>query len=253
MSSTDPSQSDDSRGTTLGQVKALAHVMARGLLAALPLVLTVVILYWLAAAVEQVFGWSLRLILGDWYVPGMGLALGLIVITLLGLAAEQRLLRSVGQWFDNRVEQIPVVKSIYGSLRDLTGYFSHGHGHFDQVVMVKPPGMEVELVGLVTRSDFSDLPEEIGGADRIAVYLPMSYQVGGYMVIVSRDRVQPVNMDLEDALRFAVTAGVKDPATEENVSAATEGDDGKNPSGKRGSGAAYQQIEPARQQPPAHH
>jgi uncharacterized membrane protein len=76
-----------------------------------------------------------------------------------------------------------------------------------QVVRVRVAD-HMHLIGFVTREDFTTLPAGLGGADVIAVYLPMSYQVGGYTVLLPRRLVEPVDMSVEDALRFAVTAGM---------------------------------------------
>jgi uncharacterized membrane protein len=64
------------------------------------------------------------------------------------------------------------------------------------------------LIGFVTREKFDDLPGGIGSSDQVAVYLPMSYQLGGYTVLMPRDRVHAVDMPIEQAMRFALTAGV---------------------------------------------
>ena len=74
---------------------------------------------------------------------------------------------------------------------------------FRQVVLAEvQPGCD--LVGFLTREDCRDL----GAADRVAVYLPMSYQLGGFTVLVPRSKIRVVDMSVEDALRFCVTAGV---------------------------------------------
>ena len=78
-----------------------------------------------------------------------------------------------------------------------------------QVVSVKLPGTDWRLLGFVTRAEFDDLPAGIGAAGEIAVYLPMSYQVGGYTAIVPRDSARPVEMSREDAMKFILTAGLK--------------------------------------------
>jgi uncharacterized membrane protein len=66
----------------------------------------------------------------------------------------------------------------------------------------------LRLIGFITREDFGDLPVGIGGDDAVAVYLPMSYQIGGFTTMVPRSAVQPVDMSIEQAMRFAVTAGM---------------------------------------------
>jgi uncharacterized membrane protein len=64
------------------------------------------------------------------------------------------------------------------------------------------------VLGFVTREDFGTMPVGLGGPDVVAVYLPMSYQIGGYTVLLPRRLVEPVDMSVEDALRFTVTAGM---------------------------------------------
>ena len=67
---------------------------------------------------------------------------------------------------------------------------------------------DFRLIGFVTRDDLSTLPGGLGSKDEIAVYLPMSYQIGGYTVLIPRQNVEPINISMEDAFRFTVTAGV---------------------------------------------
>ena len=76
----------------------------------------------------------------------------------------------------------------------------------NQVVVVELNGLK--LLGLVTRQSLADLPPEISEGDRIAVYFPMSYQLGGFTTFVPRTAVRPVAMPMEDAMRFILTAGV---------------------------------------------
>ena len=79
---------------------------------------------------------------------------------------------------------------------------------FRKVVLVKlPEGLE--QIGFLTRDAFDEHPEI--GADKVAVYLPMSYQLGGFTVLVPADQVREVSMTVEEALRFCVTAGVSRP------------------------------------------
>ena len=78
-----------------------------------------------------------------------------------------------------------------------------------QVVTVTLHEGGPRLLGFLTRESLNDLPEGLGGEGTVAVYLPMSYQIGGYTLILPRSAVTPVEMGIEDAMRFAVTAGVK--------------------------------------------
>ena len=105
---------------------------------------------------------------------------------------------------------IPLVKGVYKALKDFFGLFSNDSStDLLQVVSVQLPGSEMRLLGFITRSDFSDLPPGVGREGEVAVYLPMSYQVGGYTVLLPRSRLQEVAMSREEALRFLLTAGIK--------------------------------------------
>jgi len=66
----------------------------------------------------------------------------------------------------------------------------------------------VDVLGLVTRDDFAKAPKDMGSKDTVAVYLPMSYQVGGYTVYVSKKTIRPIDMSKKDALRWTLMAGV---------------------------------------------
>jgi len=104
------------------------------------------------------------------------------------------------------LERIPIVKSVYGMIVDVARLVGSAEERpFRQVVLVQllEGG---EQLGFLTRDDFAELPEV--GAGRVAVFVPMSYQLGGFTVIVPRERVREVAMKVEDALRFCITAGV---------------------------------------------
>ena len=110
---------------------------------------------------------------------------------------------------------LPVVKNIYASLKDFADYFSPQRGQDAQqtVVTLKMPGQALEVVGLITRQRVDDLPAGFLRGDRVAVYLPMGYNIGGYTVFVPRDWVQPIDMPVEEAMRsslFAWMGGTRD-------------------------------------------
>ena len=66
----------------------------------------------------------------------------------------------------------------------------------------------MEAIGFVTQEDPERLPESFRDRDSVLVYLPMSYMVGGYTVLVPRDHIQPCKMSMDEAMRFALTAGI---------------------------------------------
>lgn len=190
-------------------MKQIARFFFDGLLALLPLAVTLYILVWLFRTLETVLGGALQWALPEaWYVPGMGIALGVVAMFTLGVLLRLWLFRKAVALIDAVFDRLPLVKSIYSAVKDLTKLFrGSGADQGKRVVMVDMPGGAGALIGFVTRDQFDDTPDGIGKRGQVAVYLPMSYQLGGYMIVVDQERVRSVDMPVEDALRFALTAG----------------------------------------------
>jgi uncharacterized membrane protein len=72
--------------------------------------------------------------------------------------------------------------------------------------VLRMPGQEIEMVGLVTRNHLAGLPNGFTQGDRVAVYLPMGYMIGGYTVFVPRSWTSPIDMTVEEAMRSTLIA-----------------------------------------------
>jgi len=197
-------------------LRRLTALFLRGLSVVLPLGLTAYLLWWLGRGSERLFRrvWE-ALLPPDWYLPGLGIVLGLAAILAVGVLMNAFLVRRLVRWMEAVIERVPLVKTIYGSIRDLMAFFGPAReGAMNQVVWVEVQGMR--LVGFVTREPAGDLTGLAEDADKLVVYLPMSYQLGGYMVVVDRDRVTPSDLSVEDGLRLAITAGASQPGATPN-------------------------------------
>jgi len=193
-------------------MKQLGNIMFKGLVAMLPALLTFYILFWLVSSAETVLGGMLKLLLPvGWYIPGMGLLAGLLATFMFGLPLNAFLVRRLLDLGEKLMDNIPLIKTLYGSLKDFIGFFANQRAsQFNQVVTIDLEfgGKPMRMIGFVTCSDFSSLPTGIGEEGEIAVYLPLSYQIGGYTVIVPRSSVQPVNISVHRAMGFVVTGGM---------------------------------------------
>jgi len=191
-------------------LRRIARTFLSGLAVVLPIVITVAVLLWLVSAAEQTLGMVMQWVLPDGRTlpRGVGFAAAIGLILLIGVLMEAYYFRRLMNWLEALLNHIPLVKTVYGAVRDLMSLFSKaGTRKFSKVVMVRFPGLEARLVGFVTIEDFAGLaitPEQ----DEVAVYLPMSYTIGGYTVFLPRSCLTPLDMSLEDAMRFVVTAGM---------------------------------------------
>ncbi|MFC5523137.1 DUF502 domain-containing protein [Polaromonas jejuensis] len=193
-------------------MKSLYKYFFRGLMTTLPVVLTLYLLYIFLASMEAATLWMLRPLVGSFYVPGMGLVFGVVSILLIGYLVSRQSVRKLLSFAEFPFTNLPVVKSIYSSLKSFADYFSPAGKQGEQsVVILRMPGHAMEMVGLITRRSFADLPQGFLPGERVAVYLPMGYMIGGYTVFVPSDWVQPINMSVEEAMRSSLIAWMARP------------------------------------------
>ncbi|EDY86279.1 conserved hypothetical protein [gamma proteobacterium HTCC5015] len=188
-------------------------VFLKGLLALLPLALTVAIIGWAAVGTENLVGYLFRLILpGDYYVPGMGIAVLVVVVFAVGLVVDLYLMSTVWKVLDRGVQRIPVVKSLYGGIRDFTRYIAMARDadQVKRVVLIKL-NQHQEVIGFVTNPS-----EIINNEEKLAVYIPLSFQIGGLTVYVSEDQVTELDMSPETAMKRVLTASVPSPSQTPN-------------------------------------
>ncbi len=191
-------------------MKSLGKVFLTGTFTVLPILATIYLMVWFLSAVERFLGRQLLLIIpDDYYRAGMGMAAAVILIFVVGLLTRAWLFRRLLKWGEQLLLRVPVVKAVFKSIKDLFGLFSADeNSQALQVVSITYPGTQMRLIGFVTRRDFAGLPDGMGSAEDMAVYLPMSYQVGGYTVILPRNLVTPIDMPRDQAMRFVLTAGL---------------------------------------------
>jgi uncharacterized membrane protein len=188
-------------------MKRLYRYFFRGLITFLPLALTVYLLFMVVAWTESIAMWLIRPFIGEeLYTPGLGILLGTALILGLGYLVSQpsaaRLMATVERPFTH----LPVVKSIYSSLKTFADYFAPHKKNPQQVVLLRIPGHEMGVVGLVTRQSMEGLPPGLAELDQVAVYLPMGYMIGGYTLFVPRSWTTPIDMSVEEAMRSSLIA-----------------------------------------------
>jgi uncharacterized membrane protein len=183
-----------------------------GLVTVLPLALTVYVIWWLVNTVE---GWLRRVLIAlhvvspEHYWPGLGLITGFLLLLLVGSLVNAYAGRILLKYWDEFLGRIPLVKTLYGGFRDVLSLLPSGSGEkrdLQRVVLAR--FADVRAIGFVTREDVPDALLAHGGADWVTVYFPMSYAFGGYTLYLPRERLEPLDISVEDAMRLAITAGL---------------------------------------------
>jgi len=185
----------------------LISLMLKGLVAVLPIGLTIYFIYWLFTTAETLVRPLVLLVWPvDYYFPGLGVLTCLAGLALIGLVVNFYGIRYLMKVSQTVFENIPLVKSIYGALQDMMTVFSLSNKTEQQsVVSLEIQGMQV--IGFVTGEKMGQ--RLFGDANLVGVYLPLSYQIGGMTVYVERDKLTPLDVTMEEGMRIAVTGGVQ--------------------------------------------
>jgi uncharacterized membrane protein len=175
-------------------MKTLAKYFFQGLLVTVPVVGSIALVAWVLKKLDSLYPLP---------VPGLGIALTVLAITLVGALTSNVVGRRVVDRVEKGIKRLPVVNIIYSSLRDLLGAFVGDKRSFDKPVMVTV-SPNVRVFGFVTCSRFDDV--RLRG--HVAVYLPQSYNFAGNMLIVKEDLVESVDADSAQFMAFVVSGGV---------------------------------------------
>ncbi|OXS15689.1 hypothetical protein CGX12_07700 [Zobellella denitrificans] len=193
-------------------MQRLIRFFFQGLLILLPFVLTVYLVYLIFTMLNETLfsalGSLLQLVFpaleAGWVSDLAGGLVTLVLIILTGMFASFYLGRFFLSLFDAVLTRIPLVKMLYNSLRDLFNALLGDNKRFDKPVAVSLMGGEVMVLGFITREEM----EEFGLKDKVAVYLPQSYNFAGNVLIVDKDKVRPLDIPAGTVTTFIVSGGV---------------------------------------------
>ncbi|WP_323030833.1 DUF502 domain-containing protein [Brachymonas denitrificans] len=198
----------------------LQQYFIAGLLVWLPLVITVWVLMWLLGMLDGIFVSILATIeavvpgltgmaQAVMKIPGIGvLALGLLILLTGTLAAN-----IVGQWWirqwDALMARIPVVRSIYSSVKQVSDTLFSGSGKaFSKALLVQYPRHGSWTVAFLTGHPGGEVARHLPGA-HVSVYVPTTPNpTSGFFLMMARDDVIELDMTVDEALKYIISMGV---------------------------------------------
>ena len=176
--------------------RRLLNYFFRGLLILVPLALTV---YIIIVSLQWIDG------LIPVQVPGLGLLISLGIIILFGYLASTLIARPIFDLMEEVLLRVPLISLIYSSIKDLLSAFVGDKKKFTQAVLVTMDEANgIHKLGFITQTDL----EVLGLQDKVAVYLPHSYNFSGNFYIVPKERVTFLNVPGADVMKFIVSGGV---------------------------------------------
>lgn len=197
---------------------ALRKWLLAGMLVIVPLGITLWVLEWIVTTMDRTLlilpeQWQPDRLLGV-HIPGFGVLLALAILLVVGATASNFLGKKLVVWGDAVLARIPVVRSIYSSVKQVSDtLFSESGNAFRKAVLIQWPREGVWTIAFVTGSPGGDVANYLQG-DYLSVYVPTTPNpTGGYFIMLRKSDCIELRMSVDEALKYVVSMGVVVPAT----------------------------------------
>ena len=194
-------------------MSAVRKWFVSGLLVVVPVAITLGVLQWIIGLLDRTLlilpeAWQPDRVIGI-HIPGFGVLLTLAIVLAAGAAASNFMGKKLVHWGDRLVSRIPVVRSIYSSVKQVSDtLFSETGNAFRTAVLVQWPRPDVWTIGFVTGTPGGDVANYLVG-DYVSVYVPTTPNpTGGYFVMLRKSDCIELKMSVDAALRYVVSMGV---------------------------------------------
>jgi uncharacterized membrane protein len=198
-------------------LRAVRRYLVTGLLVWVPLgvtLLTFRFLLDLADVILQLLPveWQPDTLLG-FHLPGFGVIFALVVLLGTGVLLRNLIGSTLVGWWEDLLNRIPLVRSIYSGAKGLTETLvSHKGGSFTKVVLVEYPRRDMWSIGFVTATDVPEV-DKVTGEKQVCVYVPTTPNpTSGLIVYVPASQVRETEMSVDAAMKMVVTMGIVMPA-----------------------------------------
>ncbi len=176
------------------KVRRLFNYFLKGLIIALPIYATYRIIRTSIEFIDEILKLD---------IPGLGFIIVMASITFLGFIGSTIITRPITDLLDDVFSNIPLIKTIYLSVKDLIGAFVGDKKKFSKPVIVEFSD-GIYKPGFITQEDLSDM--NLPGA--VAVYMPHSYAFSGNLFFVDRKRIHVFDGSSSNLMKYIVSGGV---------------------------------------------
>jgi uncharacterized membrane protein len=194
-------------------MSALRKWLVAGLLVIVPVAITLSVLQWIIGTLDRTLlilpeAWHPDRLIGV-HIPGFGVLLTFAILLSVGAVASNFMGKKFVVWGDKLVSRIPVVRSIYSSVKQVSDtLFSPSGNAFRKAVLVQWPLTGVWTIGFVTGAPGGDVSNYLVG-DYVSVYVPTTPNpTGGYFVMLRKSDCVELKMSVDEALRYVISMGV---------------------------------------------
>jgi uncharacterized membrane protein len=186
--------------------KKLLSYMLQGILLLLPIAATLYVFYILFKTFDDAANNLLELIF-EKRILGVGFIFMLVLITFIGYLSSLFIVQPLFKFINKLLMKTPGVKIIYSGLKDLMEALASDKRKFNKPVLINMNHNPlVQRMGFITQNDMSEFDLE----NKVAVYIPHSYNFSGNLYIVDAKEVTPLDIPSSDALKFMLSGGISE-------------------------------------------
>ncbi len=185
----------------------LRNYFISGLVAILPIALSLWILGYVFKLLDSTFGKPIMELIG-FRIPGLGLVLSILFILVLGVVVSNVVGKRVAKWIDSVFERIPVLKMVYSPIKDIMNNFTdQKSNNFKQAVLIEYPRVGLKSVGFITRENVI-----IDGETMTIIFIPTTPNpTSGFIIYAKKGDYQLLDIPVEAALRTIISLGTLTP------------------------------------------
>ncbi len=193
---------------------AVRKWLLAGLLVIVPLGITVWVLEWIISTLDQ----TLLILPSTWrpdvwigiHIPGFGVLLAFAILLLVGAIASNFLGRKLVEWGNVLLNRIPVVRSIYSGVKQVSDtLFSENGNAFRKALLVQWPREGMWTIGFLTGVPGGDVATHLTEGEYLSVYIPTTPNpTGGYFIMLKKSDCIELKMSVDEALKYIVSMGV---------------------------------------------
>jgi uncharacterized membrane protein len=145
-------------------------------------------------------------------IPGLGIILSILFVFSSGFIITNFAGKRLVSWGEDLLNRIPLVRSIYSALKQVTEtVLTSDKNSFRQVVLIEYPRKGIWTIGFQT-SDSPDEFNQLVGSQLLTIFVPTTPNpTSGYILMMPKEDIKKLDMDVEDALKMVMSLGVVTP------------------------------------------
>ena len=179
-------------------MKKIIKYFLQGLLYIVPISVTLYVPYWAFNKINAILPF-------DKY-PGLGFIVLIALIIFIGFTGSVIIASPINAFFQKLLKKVPLLQTIYSSMKDLTGTFVGKKKGFEQAVLIKLyENSTIQRIGFITNEDLKSLGIKEG---KVLVYLPHSYAFSGQLFVVDRAYITPIDNSASEIMKLIVSGGI---------------------------------------------